>query len=70
MNTVFLDVQRVTRAPGMSPKIQCYESPAYESHRADRVLGHGLVPSNQSILLIGKPFHNCLPISVPLCPTL
>ena len=46
------------------------KSPANESHRADRVLGHGLVPSNQSILPIEPPFHNCLPISVPLCPTL
>ena len=46
------------------------KSPAYESHQTDRVLGYGLVPSNQSILLLGLPFHNCLPISVPLRPTL
>lgn len=46
------------------------KSPAYESRRADRVLGYGLVPSNQSILPIELSFHNCLPISVPLCPTL
>ena len=46
------------------------ENSAYESRRADRVLGYGLVPSNQSIWPIELTFHNCLPISVPLCPTL
>lgn len=46
------------------------ERRAYESPQADRVLGYGIVPSNQSILPIGLSFHNRLPISVPLCPTL